>query len=154
MNIEQEVIETIRQHYLNCSGKPSPLRALKDRYGQGFKFESLGLGKFNQWLRKNADKFQVEKSVCEFIRDVSKELIEEEDLILSIQKFFDQSEMFSHRRYVLTYLRKIYGNGSFSDFGFGTFHTFLERHNMDMGIAKQEDFKNQQEWNEWSGRRI
>jgi hypothetical protein len=153
METEEKVIEILRNHYQTCNGKPTPLKALKSHYGQGFKFENLGLGKYGTWIQQNTDKFRIEKSANEFLADVEIK-ISEEDLLLTVTEYFSKSEMYYHRKHVLGHIRKIYGEGSFDQFGYGTFPDFLDRHGLDMGIARREDFKNPSQYNTHKGRRI
>lgn len=153
MDSEQELIQVLRNHYQTCQGKPTPLRALKEYYGKGFKFDNLGLGKFSIWMEHNKHLFQSETMISELLDDIDKETITEETLLITIMLYFEKSEMFYHRRRVLDHLRTIYGRGEFSDFGYGTFRQFQKKHNLDMGIARQQDFRNISEWNKWKGRR-
>lgn len=134
MDTEGQVIEILRNHYQTCKGKPAPLKALKQHYGQGFKFENLGLGKYGAWMQINSDKFQIEKSTTDFLFDADKGTVTEEDLLIVVIDFFSKSENFNHRKHVLGHIRKIYGEGSFSNFGYGTFPEFLAKHNLNMGI--------------------
>lgn len=84
---------------------------------------------------------------------LKKEQITEEMLLETIKLCFDQSEMFYHRRHVLTHIRKVYGCDEFNKFGYGSFAQFQQKHNLDMDIARQQDFRNIKEWNQWKGRR-
>lgn len=152
METEEQIINILRQHYQICNGKPTPLKVLKLHFGKGFKFETLGLGKFSYWLQINSDKFQVEKLTSNFLLEINKETILEDDLLNTVKEFFNRSEMYSHRKHILGHLRKIYGEGAFGDFGFGTFPEFLERHNLSMGIARREDFRSLTEWNQYKER--
>jgi hypothetical protein len=152
MNTEQEVINVIKQHYQICNGYPAPLQALKVYYGKPFHFESLGLGKWTTWWGKNNYLFEFEQVAVNLVVPIMNNIVTEEELLVEIKLFFSKSEMFYHRRQILSHLRTIYGKGSFGNFGYGTFRQFSERHGLDMGIARREDFKRPSEWNSWRGR--
>lgn len=153
MDTEQQVIEIIQKHYQTCVGKPAPLQALKKHYGQGFKFKSLGLGNYGEFMQRNAHHFQVESSANKLVTEMDRKMISEEDLLATVNSYFEQSEMFYHRRHVLQHIKKIYGSGDFASFGYGTFREFQEKHGLDMGIARQQDFRSLKEWYNWTGRR-
>lgn len=134
MDTEEEIINILIEHYQTCNGRPTPLKALKKHFGKKFKFETLGLGKFSPWLQKNSYKFQVEKIANDFLTDIDIKEITEDELLDVVTEYFNKSEMFDHRRHVLVHLRKIYGEHSFADFGYGIFPEFLRRHKLNMGI--------------------
>lgn len=152
-NYHEEVIEILRHHYQICQGTPKPLKALKEHYGKGFKFEKLGLGKYGEWLTKTQHLFKVEVIANNLITELDHSTITEKDLFETINIYFNKSEMFYHRRHILKHIRNVYGEGSFASFGFGTFREFQIKHNLDMGIARQQDFKSLQDWYNWEGRK-
>lgn len=133
-DIEEEIINILIDHHQTCKGNPTPLKALKTHFGPKFKFENLGLGKFSPWYNKNSPKFQAEIIVNNFLTEIDRKEITEQDLLNVVVDYFNKSEMFSHRTHVLNHIRKIYGEGPFANFGYGTFPEFLEKHNLNMGI--------------------
>jgi hypothetical protein len=150
---ESEVIDLLRSHYDVCHNAHSPLQHLKMHYGPRFKFESLGLGKYGQWINKNSGLFLHQKAINTLMQDVECELVTEDQLLSAIVKFFEESDNYGHRKHVLGHLRRMYGNRPFSSFGFGSFSDFIGNYGLDMGVAKREDFRSQREWKEWDGRR-
>lgn len=153
MNVEQEIVAILIKHYQTCNGNPRPLHALKEHYGAGFKFDSLGLGKYNQWMHKNSHLFADVRKSNEIVNDIDLNMITEQQLLDTIKFHFSKSEMYSHRKHVLKYVRDVHGNRPFADYGYGTFKEFQDRHGLNMGIAKRDDFKSEMEWKRWQDRR-
>ncbi|CAK7994880.1 Hypothetical protein POVR1_LOCUS398 [uncultured virus] len=151
--IESELIEVIREHYRTCDGKPTPLRALKQHYGKGFKFQSLGLGNYGGWMQQNSHHFRKEKTEARCVEKIDRATVTEQQLLDTIVLYFSHSDMYCHRKHVLVHIRELHGNGPFGQFGFGSFKEFLERNNLDMGIARRQDFRSEAEWKKWTGRR-
>lgn len=150
---EQEIIAIIKEHYQICDGKPRPLNALKKHYGAGFKFESLGLGKYGIWMHQHSHLFVNDQKANEIVENIDIDGISEQQLLTTVTLYFSQSEYYTHRRHVLNHIRDIHGNRPFGKFGFGTFKEFMIRHNLDIGIARRQDFRSLAEWKSWKGRK-
>lgn len=157
---DEEMIEVVRKHYETCNGRPAPLQALKRHYGREFNFKKLGLGGYGAWMEKHKNQFSVERDTALFLEEIDTQLgtqkitPSEEDLLVLVNAHFAKSELFAHRRHVLSHIRSVYGNQPFGKYGYGTFPQFLERHGLDMGIAKKEDFRSFREWKQFNGRKM
>lgn len=128
-------------------------------------------------IAKNKHHFALEQETQQFLAEMDAQMgtetimPSEEDLLKLVTEYFARSEAFAHRRHVLAHIRNVYGNRPFGKCGYGTFAQFLERHGLDMGIAKREhrerredarnalveeshnkeDFRSIREWKQWKG---
>jgi hypothetical protein len=150
---EEEIIKIIKEHYQNCDGKPRPLNALKKHYGPGPKFESLGMGKYGTWMQHHSHPPVNETKAATIVQNIDIDSITEQQLLTTVTLYFSISEYYTHRRHILNHIREIYGNGPFSQFGYGTFKEFMVRYNLDIGIARRKDFRSLSEWKSWKGRK-
>lgn len=145
------LITNIKEIYESSDSKPQLHKSLKQIYGHDFKqkFEQLNLGKFNNWFEQNQHIFKYEIQANRLINLTNVAIITEDEVLNKVQYFFSKSNKYSHRRQVLTFLRKVYGNQPFSKLGFGTFREFIDRHGLSMGYAKRSDFRNEREWHKY-----
>lgn len=151
-DVENEIITILGNHYRTCSGKPKPLQALREHYGEDFKFDSLGLGKYTSWMLPNVQHFKNEKKIAESVNQNNAVSMTEQQLLNIVILFFSKSDRYQHRKYVLCYLLHRYSNDLIIKFGYESFDEFLKKHDLDMGIADRQDFQSEEEWSQWTGR--
>ena len=126
-SIEDELIDIVLNHYQTVVGKATPLLAIKQYYGlNNLKFTIFGLGKFNQWLKKH-------ELIFSYVRNQQKtnqSEVSEAVLVKIVKEFFEVHTSYEARKQVLNHIRSIYGHGSFTQFGYGTFPEFVARNNI------------------------
>jgi len=151
-DVENEVLAILSNHYRTCNGKPKPLQALKEYYGENFIFDSLGLGKYTSWMLPNVQHFKTEKKNADLANQINTVSMTEQQLLNIVVLFFSKSDRYCDRKYILCHLRYRYSDDLTRKFGYENFNEFLEKHDLDMGIAERQDFQSEEEWNRWTGR--
>lgn len=118
---EEEMVALFIEHYSTAEGKPAILPFLAKRFGASrVNFAKFGFGKLGEFTKRHEEKFAEYRKDLQQKCNVNKLVTDEEDLIAIIEEYgFDNA---------LSKIRSIYGSGPFSQFGYGSYSAFLEKH--------------------------
>lgn len=122
---EEELVNEIKLYLESCQGKPVIKQFLNKKYGnkkQKIKFESFGFGKYGSFMSRHNNVFGPLLVAARQDQKISNTIVTEQDLINIIKS--------SHIKQAQNNIRKVYGNGPFSQFGYGTFQEFIATHNL------------------------
>lgn len=126
--MEDQLVTFVNEYLATCTGKPTILKAIRDKYH--VHFNAFGLGKYGEWLNRNKHRLNIDDAKARATVIGLKTKVPEAELLLFIRDSIKRNGCLN---YALSELRGKYGDGDFARFGYGTFVAFTAKYNLKRG---------------------